>query len=133
MLNAAVPDLSQTAQLSRLEEELRLRLAAKGAGAAAFDWDVAGGTIAWDGATDILPLHLDTASARGFLDAIAAERRAELQAVLDSRDTAPKFFVIDIEIASAMGIKQNYLYRVLPALEKDGKVVKRDRGWHAKG
>jgi hypothetical protein len=37
------------------------------------------------------------------------------------------------EIASAMGIKQNYLYRVLPGLEKDGKVVKRDRGWHAKG
>ena len=34
------------------------------------------------------------------------------------------------EIASAMGIKQNYLYRVLPGLEKDGKVVKRDRGWH---
>ena len=48
--NAAVQDHSQTAQLSRLEEELRLRLAAKGAGAAAFDWDVAGGTIAWDGA-----------------------------------------------------------------------------------
>jgi hypothetical protein len=37
------------------------------------------------------------------------------------------------EIAGAMGIKQNYLYRVLPGLEKDGKVVKRDRGWHAKG
>jgi hypothetical protein len=35
------------------------------------------------------------------------------------------------EIASRMGIKQNYLYRVLPGLEKDGKVVKRDRGWHA--
>jgi hypothetical protein len=35
------------------------------------------------------------------------------------------------EIASAMGIKQNYLYRVLPGLEKDGKVHKRDRGWHA--
>jgi hypothetical protein len=35
------------------------------------------------------------------------------------------------EIASAMGIKQNYLYRVLPGLEKDGKVVKRDRGWFA--
>jgi len=34
------------------------------------------------------------------------------------------------EIASAMGIKQNYLYRVLPGLEKDGKVLKRDRGWH---
>jgi hypothetical protein len=35
------------------------------------------------------------------------------------------------EIASAMGIKQNYLYRVLPALEKDKKVVKRGKGWHA--
>jgi hypothetical protein len=35
------------------------------------------------------------------------------------------------EIAGRMGIKQNYLYRVLPGLEKDGKVVKRERGWHA--
>jgi hypothetical protein len=35
------------------------------------------------------------------------------------------------EIAGRMGIKKNYLYRVLPGLEKDGKVVKRDRGWHA--
>jgi hypothetical protein len=30
-----------------------------------------------------------------------------------------------------MGIKQSYLYRVLPGLEKDGKVKKQDRGWHA--
>jgi hypothetical protein len=37
------------------------------------------------------------------------------------------------EIATEMGIKQNYLYRVLPGLEKDAKVVKRDRGWHATG
>jgi hypothetical protein len=37
------------------------------------------------------------------------------------------------EIATEMGIKQNYLYRVLPGLEKDGKVVNRDRGWHATG
>jgi hypothetical protein len=34
------------------------------------------------------------------------------------------------EIAARMGIKQNYLYRVIPGLEKDGKVVKRGRGWH---
>jgi hypothetical protein len=33
------------------------------------------------------------------------------------------------EIAGAMGIKQNYLYRVLPSLERDGKVAKRGRGW----
>jgi hypothetical protein len=37
------------------------------------------------------------------------------------------------ELAERMGIKQNYLYRVLPGLEADGKVTKRGRGWHAKG
>ncbi len=35
------------------------------------------------------------------------------------------------EMAQEMGIKQNYLYRVLPTLEKEGKVVKQDRGWHS--
>jgi hypothetical protein len=35
------------------------------------------------------------------------------------------------EMASAMGIKQNYLYRVLPGLEADKQVRKEGRGWHA--
>jgi len=35
------------------------------------------------------------------------------------------------ELAERMGIKQNYLYRVLPGLEQDGKVKKEGRGWHA--
>ena len=35
------------------------------------------------------------------------------------------------EMAEAMGIKQNYLYRVLPGLQKDGLVRKEGRGWHA--
>jgi ribosomal protein S25 len=35
------------------------------------------------------------------------------------------------ELADKMGIKQNYLYRVLPQLEADKKVRKRDKGWHA--
>jgi CRP-like cAMP-binding protein len=34
------------------------------------------------------------------------------------------------EIAEQMGIQQNYLYRVLPALQKDGLVRKDGRGWH---
>lgn len=34
------------------------------------------------------------------------------------------------EIADRMGIKQNYLYRVLPGLAKDGRVKKEGRGWH---
>jgi CRP-like cAMP-binding protein len=36
------------------------------------------------------------------------------------------------EIAARMGIKQNYLYRVLPALAEDGLVVKDGRGWEPK-
>lgn len=36
------------------------------------------------------------------------------------------------ELADAMKIKQNYLYRVLPALAKDGLVSKKGRGWFAK-
>jgi hypothetical protein len=36
------------------------------------------------------------------------------------------------EMAQKMGIQQNYLYRVLPGLEQDGKVHKDGRGWHAK-
>jgi hypothetical protein len=34
------------------------------------------------------------------------------------------------EIAEQMGIKQNYLYRVLPGLAEDGLVRKDGRGWH---
>ncbi|HET6549646.1 MAG TPA: hypothetical protein VFG79_14370 [Solirubrobacter sp.] len=34
------------------------------------------------------------------------------------------------ELAEAMGIQQNYLYRVMPGLAEEGKVVKSGRGWH---
>jgi len=37
------------------------------------------------------------------------------------------------EMAEAMGIQQNYLYRVLPGLAEEGKVVKSGRGWHLRG
>jgi hypothetical protein len=36
------------------------------------------------------------------------------------------------ELAQRMGIKQNYLYRVLPGLQAEGKVRKQGRGWHPK-
>ena len=36
------------------------------------------------------------------------------------------------EMAEAMGIKQNYLYRVVPELAKDGLVTKSGRGWHVR-
>jgi hypothetical protein len=34
------------------------------------------------------------------------------------------------EMASAMKIQPNYLYRVMPTLESEGQVKKRDKGWH---
>src|ERR1700761_8090079 len=34
------------------------------------------------------------------------------------------------EIAEQMGIQQNYLYRVLPGLQKEGQIRKEGRGWH---
>jgi predicted Rossmann fold nucleotide-binding protein DprA/Smf involved in DNA uptake len=34
------------------------------------------------------------------------------------------------EIAKRMKIQANYLYRVLPQLEKDGKIEKREKGYH---
>ena len=36
------------------------------------------------------------------------------------------------ELADRMGIKANYLYRVLPGLQKDGVVRKQGGGWHAR-
>ena len=34
------------------------------------------------------------------------------------------------ELAKRMKIKANYLYRLLPQLQKEGKVEKRDKGYH---
>lgn len=34
------------------------------------------------------------------------------------------------ELADKMGIKQNYLYRVMPTLAGEGQVAKKDKGWH---
>lgn len=34
------------------------------------------------------------------------------------------------ELAEAMGIQPNYLYRVMPTLESEGQVEKRDGGFH---
>lgn len=36
------------------------------------------------------------------------------------------------ELAEAMSIKQNYLYRVMPGLADEGRVVKSGRGWHVR-
>ncbi|MHB8658278.1 MAG: hypothetical protein ACYC91_10060 [Solirubrobacteraceae bacterium] len=35
------------------------------------------------------------------------------------------------DIATALGIEPNYLYRVMPRLVADGKVIRDGQGWHA--
>ena len=37
------------------------------------------------------------------------------------------------EIASAMGIQPNYLYRVLPRLASNGEIKRQGQGWHPAG
>jgi hypothetical protein len=37
------------------------------------------------------------------------------------------------ELAEAMGIQANYLYRVMPTLQSEGKVRKEGKGWHPVG
>lgn len=37
------------------------------------------------------------------------------------------------ELGTKLGIKANYLYRVLPPLEKEGKVTKKGKGWYPSG
>ena len=34
------------------------------------------------------------------------------------------------ELAEAMGIQSNYLYRVMPTLQDEGKIRKEGNGWH---
>jgi hypothetical protein len=36
------------------------------------------------------------------------------------------------ELATKLGIKPNYLYRVMPPLQKEGKITKKGKGWHPK-
>ena len=69
----------------------------------------------------------------------AAKRRAGRRKGSGTRAAEARSFVqgqpgITIpELAAKMGIKQNYLYRVLPGLEQEGKVEKKGRGWYPKG
>jgi diguanylate cyclase (GGDEF)-like protein len=103
VLNAALQNRDEVAQLSLLEDETRLRLSAQAAGAASFDWNAGMAAIAWDGATDILPAHIDCRDAVSFMDSIAPERRPALAALLDQRGPGNSSFEIDVEIAGAMG------------------------------
>ncbi len=93
------------ADVSALDEGLRFRMAAQGAGLVCFDWELGRDQIRFDGALDILPFRLDGQSKRGqaFLDMLTAEKREELAAIIESHGSQPTRFEIDLILASAMG------------------------------
>ena len=91
------------AEIGVVHENMRLRLAAQAAGAAVFDWHVPDGSIAWDGALQVLPLHLDNSRAQTLIDSVPREKRGPLQNILDTRSPYSTSFQIELEIASAMG------------------------------
>ena len=91
------------AEIGALHETLRLRLAAQAAGAAVFDWNVAEGTIVWDGAVETLPLRVDNNRAQILIDSIPQDKRGPLQNILDTRSHYATSFQLEVEISSAMG------------------------------
>jgi diguanylate cyclase (GGDEF)-like protein len=91
------------AELGNAQDSARFRLAAQAAGVVVYDWQVSDGIITWDGATEILPFQRDINRAAVFLDAIDRDKRGAVEAMLDSQSQQPTPFVIEIEIASAMG------------------------------
>jgi diguanylate cyclase (GGDEF)-like protein len=94
------------AQLGNAQEAVRLVAAARAGGVISFDWSVADDSIVWDGATEILPYHLDSERLKKgsyFLDALGKEGRTALTAVLESRALQESSFEVNLESASAMG------------------------------
>ena len=53
-------------------------------------------------------------------------RRAEALAIVTANSG-----ITVAEVAAKLGIKQNYLYRVMPALADEGLIVRRGHGWAA--
>ena len=102
-LHKEPPENAAGAEIGAVHDNMRLRLAAQAAGAAIFDWNVPGGTIAWDGALQALPIHLDNNRAQILIDSIPQEKRGALQNILDTSSHYATAFQIDLEIASAMG------------------------------
>jgi diguanylate cyclase (GGDEF)-like protein len=91
------------AELGSAQDAVRLRLAAQASSVAAFDWQVGDGLITWDGATEILPFQRNVHRAAIFLDAIERASRIGLEAILDARDSQNTPFLLEVEIAAAMG------------------------------
>ncbi len=92
--------------LSAIEELERLRLAARGAGEAAFDWTIGEDRIDWDGALDILALHGDPSrmgQGAGFREWLGGAGRERIDMLVREADFENRFFEIEFEAPTALG------------------------------
>lgn len=92
--------------LSAIGDLERLRMAARGAGDAAFDWTIADDRIDWDGALDVLSTYCDPVRmGRGasLKEWMGAAGRARIDTILRQISFDDDFFEIEFETASAMG------------------------------
>lgn len=92
--------------LTAIEDVERLRLAARGAGDAAFDWTIADDHIDWDGALDVLSLHGDPArmaTGAGLRAWMGPVGRDRIESILRQTTSEDSFFEFEFEVSSAMG------------------------------
>jgi diguanylate cyclase (GGDEF)-like protein len=92
--------------LTAIDDLKRLRLAACGAGDAAFDWTISDDRIAWDGSLDVLTLHGDPARMGHGAELMAwiGEAGGErLDAVIRQNSSEDIYFEIEFEASSALG------------------------------
>jgi hypothetical protein len=73
-------------------------------------------------------------TARPAPSAAATERRRQVASTTRAQQAVAKIVeqpgITPNELAHALGIKANYLYRVLPRLEREARVVKQGKGYH---
>ncbi len=120
-LDAKVREIEERLQqLHPLVEEFRRLEAA----AAVLDSVDGGGAVA---ATPTVRTRAANGSGRGRPRGSRGENTRATQAIELVR-TRPGLTIP--ELAEHMGIKPNYLYRILPQLEEDGKVKRKGKGWH---
>jgi diguanylate cyclase (GGDEF)-like protein len=92
--------------LTAIEDVERLRLAARGAGDAAFDWTIADDHVDWDGALDVLSLHGDPArmaTGAGLRTWMGLAGRDRIDIILRQTTPEDSFFELEFEVSSAMG------------------------------
>ena len=103
MLKTSLQKRDEVIRLEALDAEARLRFAAQAAGAATFDWTLADDVIHWDGDLGILPTHIDFHRGHSLLDNIPPGQRPALLALLERHGLQSDRFLLEIEVASAMG------------------------------